>query len=230
MERTILITGAAGNLGGAVLQKFAEEGFRIAAVDSLRSASKVIETDKVKSFRADLLDESGIEGIISSVFSEFKQVEMAVLTVGGFAMGNLEETSVDDFDKMYRLNFITAFNVARQVFLGMSRQDGGGQMVFIGSRSALHPELAKDTFAYSLTKSLVFKLAEIINAEGKSKNIRASVVIPSIIDTPQNRTAMPDSDFSKWVSPTQIAENIYHLSTGAGKKLRESIIKVYGDS
>ena len=230
MDRTILITGAAGNLGGALLQKFSAQGFRIAAVDSTRSASKIIETDRVKTFPADLLDEKVVEKTVYSIFSEFVHVEMAVFTVGGFAMGNLEETAAEDFDKMYRLNFLTAFNIARRVFLGMSRQGEGGQMVFIGSRPALHPDQAKDMIAYSLTKSMVFRLAEVINEEGGTKNIRASVVIPSIIDTPQNRASMPDSDFSKWVSPGEIAENVYHLSTEAGIKLRETIIKVYGDS
>ena len=142
MDRTILITGATGNLGGAVLQKFSEQGFKIAAVDSLRSASKIIETDTVKSFPADLLDETGVEQTVSSVFSIFGQIEMAVFTVGSFSMGNLEETTAEDFDKMYRLNFLTAFNIARQVFLGMSRQEDGGQMIFIGSRPALHPKQA----------------------------------------------------------------------------------------
>ncbi len=85
-------------------QKFSEQGFNIAAVVSPGSVPKITETDLVKSFPADLLDEKIVEQTVSSVFSKFVQVEMAVFTVGGFAMGNLEETGAEDFDKMYRLN------------------------------------------------------------------------------------------------------------------------------
>ncbi len=230
MNRTIIITGSAGNLGGAVLQKFANEGFRIAAVDSPRSASKIIETDMVKSFPIDLLDELAVEEMVSSVFAEFGQIDMGVFTVGGFAMGNISETGVGDLEKMYRLNFITAYNITRPLFLKMSEQEGGGEIVFIGSRPSLHADMGKDLLAYSLSKSLLFRLAEVINEEGRSKNITATVVIPSIIDTAQNRAAMPDSDFSKWVDPMEIAGKIYSLISPEGKELRGSIIKIYGES
>lgn len=230
MARTILITGASGNLGAAVLKKFTEHGFRVAAVDSHRSASRVLETETVKSYPADLLDEQAAEEMVSSVFSTFKEVEMGVFTVGGFAMGNLKKTTAVDFDKMYHLNFITAYNIARPLFLRMSAQEEGGQLVFIGSRPALRADLAKDMLAYSLSKSLVFRLAEVINEEGRGQNISASVIIPSIIDTPQNRAAMPDADFAKWVDPMEIAGKIYSLLSPEGKEFRGSIIKVYGES
>jgi NAD(P)-dependent dehydrogenase (short-subunit alcohol dehydrogenase family) len=230
MKSTVLITGASGNLGGAVLKKFLEEDYQVAALDTPRSAFKLEETERLRSYPIDLMDEQSVKELVKELYTAFGTIDMAVFTVGGFAMGNMAETGLADFDRMYRLNFVTAYNIARQVYAGMEKQEGGGQMVFIGSRPALHPEQAKDMIAYSLTKSLVFRLAEVINEEGRSRGISASVVIPSIIDTPQNRAAMPDADFSKWVSPQDIAENIFHLSTSAGRKLRESIIKVYGDS
>ncbi|MFC2115764.1 SDR family NAD(P)-dependent oxidoreductase [Bacteroidota bacterium] len=230
MKRTVLISGASGNLGGAVLRIFHDRGFNIAAMDSPRSAAKLKESGSVKSFPVDLTDESGVKESVAEAFATFHSIEMAVFTVGGFAMGGIIETGLEEFDKMYRLNFVTTYNIARQVFLRMGNQKEGGQLVFIGSRPALDPDQAKEMIAYSLTKSLVFRLAEVINEDGKEKGITASVVIPSIIDTPQNRSSMPDADFSKWVSPASIAENIFHLSTPAGKQLRGSILKVYGDS
>jgi NAD(P)-dependent dehydrogenase (short-subunit alcohol dehydrogenase family) len=181
-------------------------------------------------FAADLLDEDQVKEVMGKIYERFESIETAVLTVGGFAMGSIAGTGIADFDRMYRLNFVTAYNVARQLFIRMEGKGGGGQIIFIGTRPALHPGQAKDMIAYSLSKSLVFRLAEVINEDGKSSGITASVVIPSIIDTPQNRSAMPDAEFSKWVSPSEIAENIYHLATPAGRKLRESVIKVYGDS
>jgi len=230
MRRTVLITGASGNLGRAVLEKFLEHDFQVAALDTPRSVAKTVTKENVRSFPVDLTDEHEVEDVVNEVYSFSGSIDMAVFTVGGFAMGDIVDTGQKEFDKMYLLNFVTAYNIARLVFSGMEKQKGGGQMVFIGSRSALQPGEAKNMIAYSLTKSLVFRLAEVINEEGKGKGVSASVVIPSVIDTPLNRLAMPDEDFSTWVSPREIAENIYHLSTPAGSKLRENIIKVYGDS
>jgi len=230
MNRSILITGASGNLGKAVLQKFSHEGFRIAAFESPGSEQKNKDSGNYRSFRVDLMDEIAVEKALGEVFDVFGSIEMAVLTVGGFSMGGISETGLDDFDKMYRLNFVATYAVARQLFLRMGVQKGGGQIIFIGSRPAMHPEQAKNMIAYSLTKSLVFRLAEVINEDGKGKAVTASVVIPSIIDTPRNRSDMPDADFSKWVSPETIADNIYYLSTPEGKILRENILKVYGGS
>ena len=230
MKRTVLITGTSGNLGGAVLEKFLEHDFQVAALDTPRSAAKTETKENVRSFPVDLTDEHEVEDIVNEAYAFSGSIDMAVFTVGGFAIGNLVDTGQKEFDKMYLLNFVTAYNIARQVYSGMERQKGGGQMVFIGSRPALQPGEAKNTIAYSLTKSLVFRLAEVINEEGKSRKISASVVVPSTIDTPLNRLAMPAADFSTWVTPREIAENIYHLSTPAGRKLRDSVIKVYGDS
>lgn len=229
-DRTILITGSTGNLGGAVMQKFTDEDFRAAAVNSPRSSAGVKNTDRIKSFSADLLDEGGAAETVSSVYRELGKVDIGVLTVGGFAMGNLEATTGEDLDKMYRLNFITSYNIARPLFLRMAEQEGGGQLVFIGSRPAIRADQAKELLAYSLSKSLLFRLAEVINEEGKAHNVSATVVIPGIIDTPQNRTAMPDADFSQWVDPMEIARKIYSLVSPEGKELRGGIIKVYGGS
>ena len=230
MRQTVLITGASGNLGAAVLEKFLEHDFQVAALYNSRSPEKSPVRENVRAFPVDLTDEHEVREVIKEVYAFSGNIDMAVFTVGGFALGKMVDTGIREFEKMYRLNFVTAYNIAREMFSEMEKQGHGGQMVFIGSRPALQPREAKNMIAYSLTKSLVFRLAEVINEEGKSRGISASVIIPSIIDTPLNRLAMPDADFSTWVTPREIAENIYHLSTPAGKKLRETIIKVYGDS
>jgi NAD(P)-dependent dehydrogenase (short-subunit alcohol dehydrogenase family) len=230
MNKKILITGASGNLGSAVLNRFREEGFRIAAVDSPRSAGRIEESESIRSFPADLMDEARVEEMIDKVYTWLGSIGTGVFTVGGFAMGSLTDTSAESFEQMYRLNFLTAYNVARQLFLRMADTGEGGHMVFIGSRPSLHPDQAKNMIAYALSKSLVLRLAEVLNEEGKEHGIIASVVIPSIIDTPQNREAMPGADTSKWVNPGEIADNIYYLLTPSGSKLREPVLKVYGDS
>ena len=230
MSKTILITGAAGNLGGAVLKKFLENDFQIAALVSDKHGSSLKTTSKLKIFPLDLLDENKVQKAVRQVVEVFGNIDMAVLTAGAFAMGDLADTGEEELNKMYRLNFLTAYHIARQVFLQMQEQEDGGQVIFTGSRPAIHPGSAGDMLSYAFSKSLVFRLAEVINEDGKNSGITASVIVPGTIDTPQNREAMPDADFTAWVSASEIADNVYHLSTPAGKQLRESIIKVYGES
>jgi len=228
MSRTILITGAKGNLGRAVMNKFLEKDFQVAALVSDRRTNNLKATAMLKTFPLDLLDENKVQKSVSQVVKVFGKIDMAVLTAGGFAMGELADTGEEELNRMYRLNFLTAYHVARNVFLQMQRQENGGQVVFTGSRPAIHPRSAVNMLSYALSKSLVFRLAEVINEDGKNSGITASVIVPGIIDTAQNREAMPDADFNTWVSASEIADNIYHLTTPAGRQLRESIIKVYG--
>jgi len=230
MNKTILITGASGNMGGAVLKKFLENGFQIAALVSDKRTNNLKASANLKIFPLDLLNEDKVQKTIRQVVEIFGKIDMAVLTAGGFAIGGLADTGEEELNKMYRLNFLTAYHLARQVFLQMKQQENGGQVIFTGSRPALHPGSAGNMLSYALSKSLVFRLAEIINEDGKGYGITASVIVPGIIDTPQNREAMPDADFTSWVTASEIADNIFHLSTPAGRQLRESIIKVYGES
>jgi NAD(P)-dependent dehydrogenase (short-subunit alcohol dehydrogenase family) len=230
MKKNIIITGAAGNLGKAITQKFLFLGYTVHAIISGRDDHEFIKAGKLFIYRANLMYEPEAENTIHQIVEAAGSIDMVVMTVGGFQMGNLSQTPLDGFEKMYRLNFVTAYNTARHVFIQMENQEGGGQMVFIGARPAMNPGTGKIMVGYALSKSLIFKLSEIINEEGKEKGISSSVVVPSIIDTPQNRKSMPEADFSKWVSAGEIADNIAHLATPAGRQLKETILKVYGDS
>ena len=105
-----------------------------------------------------------------------------------------------------------------------------GRIFLIGSQAGLHPSNSKGAVGYGLSKSLIFRLAEIMNAEAKKKNVVVSVIVPSIIDTPQNRESMPDEDFNNWVTTSQIADVIYFYSSNEGSAIREPVIKVYNKS
>ncbi len=230
MKKNIIITGAAGNLGKAVTQKFLDIGYTVHAVISGRDDQEFMKGDHLFVYITNLMYEPEAENTVHQIVKSAGNIDMAVMIVGGFQMGNLRETSLDNFEKMYRLNFVTAYNTARPVYLQMEKQSGGGQLVFIGARPTMNAGTAKSMVGYSLSKSLVFRLSEIINEDGKDKNISSAVVVPSIIDTPPNRKAMPDADYSKWVRAEEIAENIAHLASPPGQKLRETILKIYGDS
>ena len=144
-------------------------------------------------------------------------------------MGNIADTKTSDIAKQYQLNFETAYNIARPVFVQMMKQ-GSGRIFLIGSRPGLDMKNSKGMVAYGLGKSLIFRLAELMNEEAKGTDVVVSVVVPSTIDTAQNRAAMPKADFSKWVKPEAIADIIYFHCSEQGGVLREPVIKVYGNS
>ena len=225
--KTVLITGASGNLGKASVEKFQKEGYKIFATVS---PGKTLGFDSVgvETIEADLTDEMAVEKAITAITSKYK-IDAALLLVGGFAMGSVKDTGSTQLRKMFSLNFDTAYFAARPIFLHMMKQSAG-RIVFVGARPALNPADGKTTVAYALSKSLVFKLAELLNAEGASDNVVSHVIVPSIIDTPVNRAAMPTANFSDWVQPEEIAESIFFLCSDAGSPVRESIVKLYGRS
>jgi NAD(P)-dependent dehydrogenase (short-subunit alcohol dehydrogenase family) len=108
--------------------------------------------------------------------------------------------------------------------------NGSGRLIFIGSRPALDAKSGKDLLAYSLSKSLLFKLADFLNEEAKGKNVTATVVVPGTIDTPLNRKSIPGADPAGWVKPGQIADVLEFLTSGKGSALRETVLKVYNNS
>ncbi len=225
--KTVIVTGVSGNLGQAVAKKFLAEGYEV--VGTILHADKEPQVDGIKTIVADLGDEDRAGQIVESVIARHGNIDAAVLTVGGFAMGKMSNTSLSDIEKQYKLNFETAYNMARPVFLQMMKQETG-RIFFIGSRTGLDTKLGKGTVAYSLAKSLLFRLAEIMNAEAKGSNVVVCVVTPSTIDTPQNRQSMPDANFEDWVEAGEIADIIHFYCTPAGSKLREPVIKIYGNS
>ncbi len=231
--RSIIVTGAAGNMGQAVVRRLSREGHRIYAVLGLGENSKVFSENPaaagIHQQFLNLADETVAEGYVKDLVVRDPSVDTAICTVGGWQPGGLAETTGYELEKMFKLNFSTAYNIVRPLLDHFERQ-GRGQFVLVGARPAINPAEAKNQVAYALSKSLLFRLAEIINDQGKFKNIRASVVIPSVLDTPQNRAAMPDADMSDWVTPESAAETIAFLVSDTGDNLRETVVKLYNKS
>ena len=228
--KTAIVTGASGNMGQAVIKKFTDEGYKvIGTVIPNDPVPMDFPADKLDKVVVDLMNEDDSAKFISDVTSKYGSVDAAVLTVGGFTMGSVAETKTSDIAKQYKLNFETAFNVARPVFVQMMKQNNG-RIFIIGSKPGLSSVNSKGMVAYGLAKSLIFRLAELMNAEAKGTNVVVSVIVPSTIDTPQNRKSMPDADSAKWVRPEAIADVIYFYCTESATVLREPVIKVYNNS
>ncbi|MGZ8559773.1 MAG: SDR family NAD(P)-dependent oxidoreductase [Chitinophagaceae bacterium] len=228
--KTAIVTGAFGNLGQAVVKKFIDEGYKvIGTVIPNDPAPMDFPTGGFEKVVVDLMSEEDSQKFVASVIAKYSSVDAAVLTVGGFAMGKIADTTTADIMKQYKLNFETAYNVARPVFIQMVKQNNG-RIFIVGSRPGMEATRGKGMVAYGLTKSLIFRLAELMNHEAKGHNVVTSVIVPSTIDTPQNRKSMPEANFSNWVRAGEIADAIYYYCSEDAKSLREPVIKVYGNS
>jgi NAD(P)-dependent dehydrogenase (short-subunit alcohol dehydrogenase family) len=229
MKKNVLITGGSGNLGKAAVEKFLSEGYQVIATVTPGKGLGFEISGSIATYEADLTNEKSVQDVIDKILQDHKTIDIAVLTVGGFTTGSIETADGVALQKMISLNFNTAYFVARPVFLHMIRQSFG-RIIFIGSRPALSSAEGKNTIAYALSKSLVFKLSELLNAEASGKDVVSSVIVPGTIDTPANRTANPAANFSDWVTPEEITSALLYLTSGEARALREPILKLYSNS
>jgi NAD(P)-dependent dehydrogenase (short-subunit alcohol dehydrogenase family) len=228
--KTVVITGASGNLGSAVTKIFLERGYRVIITVTNDSKNREIARDeKLEVHVVDLMNEEESGAFVQKVLSTHGRVDAVLLLVGGFKMGSVAKTSTGDIHAQIALNFNTAYNVARPLF-GHMMEKGSGRIVFVGSRPALEASAGKNMIAYGLSKSLLFKLADYMNAEAKGKNVVATVVAPSTIDTEINRKAMPNANPDDWVRPEALAGILEFLVSEGGTPLRETVLKVYNNA
>lgn len=228
--KTIIITGANGNLGTAVTNNFLLKGYRvIATVRVPEDLKELPQNQNLQAEVLDLMNEAETETFVKKIIDQHQTIDGALLLVGGFAVGSISTTKSVDIKKQISLNFDTAYHVTRPLFQHMMEKDKG-KIVFVGARPALQASAGKSLIAYGLSKSLLFKLAEYLNAEAKGKNVTVSVVVPSTIDTEPNRKSMPDADTNKWVKPEALADVLEFLISGNGNVLRETVLKVYNNA
>ncbi|MCH7409763.1 SDR family NAD(P)-dependent oxidoreductase [Belliella sp. DSM 111904] len=223
MERNIIITGAAGNLGKAVVEKFKREGYNIIATIEPESGDEVEGADDV--YEVNVTDDQAAHDFAKEYQMQYGDVDAVILLVGGFSMGKIEDTNSEDIQKMIKLNFSSAYNMVKN-FLPMMKKNNHGSFLFVGARPALQPEDGKEVVAYALSKSLVVNLADLVAEETKALKVRSHIFVPSVIDTPQNRESMPDADFSQWVHPDEIAEAMHYALNNPD--LRNMTFKLYG--
>lgn len=227
MIEITIVTGAAGNLGQAIVKKFLSVGSQVIGTITPRDAVQHLnDQQQYEQVTVDLMSEQAAQEFVDEIMSKHGKIDTAILTVGGFAMGKIADTSTAAIFKQYQLNFETAYNIARPVFVQMMKK-GKGSIFLVGSRPGLAATMGDGMVAYGLTKSLIFRLAEIMNEEAKGTNVVVSVIVPSTIDTPQNRQSMPKADFESWVKPEEIAEVVYFYASQPATVIREPVIKIY---
>jgi NAD(P)-dependent dehydrogenase (short-subunit alcohol dehydrogenase family) len=222
----VLIAGGTGALGSAVVRELLDAGYDCTVTWIAEKELERARTDfgdRVSFVRADLMEPGGgADDAVAAV----DDLEAVVDLVGGFASGPLvHETTWDEFERMLRLNLAPAFNLAHAAMPRLLER-GGGAFVAVSARTALRPFAGGG--AYSTAKAAVIAFIQALDADYRSKGIRANAILPSVIDTPANRRDQPDADFSKWVQPAEIAKVVRFLVSDDSAVTSGGAIPVYG--
>ncbi len=221
--KIILITGASGGLGRSVSRRFLESGAKVIAVDR----SRKIE-DGCEAVLADLNQPDAAKNVVQEVMKKTGRIDALAHLVGGFAGGQSVSQAGDDvWEKMLGLNLTMSYRMFRAALAPMldARQ---GRIIAVGSRAG--KQAAADLAPYCTSKAALHMLVECTAEEIKHSGVAINAVLPSVIDTPANRVAMPSADPSKWVGPDAIAELIHWLAIEAPADLNGALIPVYGRS
>jgi NAD(P)-dependent dehydrogenase (short-subunit alcohol dehydrogenase family) len=220
MADAALVAGGAGALGQAVVAELRDRGWDVTVLDRHPHAGE--PAAGVSYLQADLLDQDSAAAAVDSVDG----LKAVVDLVGGFAMGSkVGDSDVEDFEFMLRLNLFPAFNLARAAMPRLAG-NGGGAFVCISARAALEP--FSGAAGYITAKAGILAFVRALDAEYRGAGVRANAVLPSVIDTPANRESMPDSDWSKWVPPEQIARVIGALCSNDFAPTSGAAVPVYG--
>lgn len=227
-QQTVMITGAAGHLGRAVTRIFQARGARIVLVDRDARALHEAFSDSTDmlSLAIDLLDVPQVEACVKQARERFGHLDTLCHIAGGFRMGEaVHETSAATWDFLMNLNSRSFLNVANAVVPQLLAH-GAGRIVTVGAAAALKGSGRMG--AYAASKSALIRLTEAMSAELKDHNINVNCVLPSIVDTPDNRAAMPEADPTRWVSPHALAEVIAFLASDAARAMHGATVPVTG--
>src|SRR5262245_57254544 len=233
-NRVVLITGATGGLGGAVVRTFADEGARLILTGrhqmelDVTAAALELDADRTLLLPIDITDPAAVEQMVQAATERFGGIDVLVHVTGGFKAGApLAETDVETWNLMLNLNLFSAFLAARAVLPGMLAR-GYGKLVFISSKAGSQP--GANTAAYGVSKGGLELLVRDLAEETRQRGVNVNAVAASISDTTANRSAKPGADYSAWVQPESIASVIHFLASEAARDIHGAIVPVYGRS
>jgi NAD(P)-dependent dehydrogenase (short-subunit alcohol dehydrogenase family) len=221
--KVIVVTGASGALGKVVAQTALERGARVAGIDHAKS--EIADTpDRMELGGIDLSDAAQAKQAIDAVVAHFGGLDVLINIAGAFSFETVAEGDPKTWQRLYAINVLTALNASRGAIPHLLASPAG-RIVNIGAMGALQAGAGMGPYAAS--KAGVHRLTEALSAELKGK-VTANAVLPSTIDTPANRAAMPDADFSKWVSAEELANVILFLAGDEAGAVTGALLPVSG--
>lgn len=230
-DKVAVVTGAAGNLGSTTAELFLQAGAQLALIDiSFEHLQRPHwkQAGNIDLFKTDLTDVDSINNSVDQIMQRFKRIDILANVAGGFKMGTpVHETPVEDWDFMLNMNARSVFLMCRAVIPHMLKE-GKGKIVSVAARAAI--EGKAKMASYCVSKAAVITLTQSLAAEHKMNNININCILPGTIDTPQNRAAMPNADFSNWVPTIDLANEILHLCSQQANGVTGAAVPVYGKS
>lgn len=231
-DRVVVITGATGNLGSACAQVFCNVGAHCVLLD--RSTERLDQrfgswgNQHLLSGNVDLTNLQAVGAVATATLTRFGRVDALVHTVGAFQGGKPAYAApAEEWELLLAVNLRTAVNMIH-AFVPPMVERQFGRVVVVGARPGLQGKA--HYAAYSASKAALLRVIESLAAEVREQGVTANSVLPGTMDTPQNRAAMPNADFSKWVPPARVAQTIAFLISDAGRDISGAAIPIYGRS
>lgn len=221
--KALVITGALGALGKVVTETAQARGARIAGIDHAPSQQPATP-DRIEIGGVDLSDAAQAKAAIESATKHFGKIDALINIAGGFAFETVGDGDIKTWQRMHALNLLTALNASHAALPHLAASNAG-RIVNIGAMGAL--QAGSGMGPYAASKAGVHRLTEALANEWKGK-VTVNAVLPSIIDTKTNRADMPKADFSKWVTPQELAEVILFLVSDAASGITGALIPVGG--
>jgi len=225
--KCVAITGGFGSLGSAVAACLDAQGWRVALIDQATAGASSLPSRALVLGGVDLSSAAAAQQALARLIEHTGRLDALVNVAGTFRWHNFESGgAVDSFDQLYTVNLRTAV-LATQAALPRLLAQTTSAIVNIGAAGA-QARATTGMAAYAASKAGVAKLTEALADEFKDRGLRANAVLPGIIDTPANRAAMPDSDFTRWVTPADVAEVVRFLLSDAARAVTAALVPVTG--
>jgi NAD(P)-dependent dehydrogenase (short-subunit alcohol dehydrogenase family) len=229
-----IVTGATGALGRVAVKMLLDQGARVVSTYQTEESQKELvnyvgeNAAKLIGVQADVTDETSVQALYQKVVSDYGRVDILLNIVGAFRAGSdIANTEESNWDFMMNVNLRSAFLCSKAALQLMVKQNYG-RIVSISSRAAVEKRFRNKSGAYAISKMGIIVLTETIAEEFRKYDINANCIIPSTIDTPDNRRSMPDADFSKWIKPEEVAKVILFLVSDEAKVISGASVPVYG--
>jgi NAD(P)-dependent dehydrogenase (short-subunit alcohol dehydrogenase family) len=228
MDCSAIVTGGTGGLGSAVVTRLLDDGWRVVVPWIIESElERVQPRDGLELIESDLFEPDAVTEVVATAAAVASAPLRGVVNlVGGFAAGErVDQTPIEDFEKQFRLNLRPTYLMV-QAAVPRLIAAGEGSIVCVGTRAALKP--FSGAAGYIASKAAVIAFSQAVAVEYRDDNVRCNTILPSVIDTPGNRAAMPKADHDRWVKPSAIAGVIAHLLSADSSPTSGAAIPVYG--
>ena len=227
-NKVVLITGGTGAFGRTLVKRFLDTGAKTIA--SFRNETEAVKLKRVNPqveiIKLDISSEKEILKAVPILIRKFAKIDILVNTVGGYLGGkNVTQLGEDEWEAMMNLNLKSAFLISKHV-IPIMRSGNGGKIIHVSSKTGLKSD-GYDS-AYAASKAALIRFVESISLEFREDKISINCILPTTIDTEANRRAMPNADFSKWLSSEDLANVVLFLSSSDSKVINGAAIQTYG--